>query len=61
MALVVVAMVVEVIVKPNLASTEHLVAIGTALVLCAPAVLRLRHPSDGDGGAGGPAVPPAGD
>ncbi|WP_331748980.1 hypothetical protein OG520_42760 (plasmid) [Streptomyces sp. NBC_00984] len=59
-ALVVVAMVVEVIVKPNLAGTEHLVAIGAALVLCAPAALRHRRPSDGDGGAGGPAVPPAG-
>ncbi|MFE6498082.1 hypothetical protein [Streptomyces sp. NPDC057748] len=60
-ALVVVAMVVEMIVKPNLAGTEHLVAIGAALVLCASTALRHRHPSDGDDGAGGPEVPPAGD
>ncbi|MEE1770092.1 hypothetical protein PUR34_18545 [Streptomyces sp. JV185] len=58
-ALVVVAMIVEVIVKPNLAGTEHLVAIGAALVLCASAARRHRHPPDGDGGGGGPAVPPA--
>ncbi|MEU9321626.1 hypothetical protein [Streptomyces sp. NPDC048295] len=59
-ALVVVALIVEVIVKPNLAGTEHLVAIGAALVLCASAARRHRYPSDGDGGGGGPAVPPAG-
>ncbi|MEU2133346.1 hypothetical protein [Streptomyces sp. NPDC018352] len=60
-ALVIVAVVVEMIVRPNLAGTEHLVAIGAALVLCASAALWHRHPSDGDDGAGGPEVPPAGD
>ncbi|MFJ7199606.1 MULTISPECIES: hypothetical protein [unclassified Streptomyces] len=59
-ALVVVAMIAEVIVKPNLAGTEHLVAIGAALVLCASAARRHRYPFDGDGGGGGHTVPPAG-
>jgi hypothetical protein len=42
--LVVVAMIVEVIVKPNLAGKEHLAAIGAVLVVCAAdAVLRRRR------------------
>ncbi|MFF0448399.1 hypothetical protein ACFYT4_18645 [Streptomyces sp. NPDC004609] len=44
-ALVVVAMVVEVIVKPNLAGKEHLAAIAAALVLCAVAEAWQRRPS----------------
>ncbi|MFF9457666.1 hypothetical protein [Streptomyces flaveolus] len=58
-AVVVAAMAVEVVVKPNLAGKEHLVAIGAALVLCALAALRHRRLPDGDGGAGGPAPPSA--
>ncbi|NWF31143.1 hypothetical protein HW130_33725 [Streptomyces sp. PKU-EA00015] len=42
--LVVVAMIVEVIVKPNLAGKEHLAAIGAVLVVCgADALLRRRR------------------
>ncbi|MFI6283533.1 hypothetical protein ACIBCM_02050 [Streptomyces sp. NPDC051018] len=42
-ALVIAAMVVEVIVKPNLAGKEHLAAIAGALVLCAIAGVRQRR------------------
>ncbi|MFD9722067.1 hypothetical protein [Streptomyces sp. NPDC059076] len=54
--LVVVAMVVEVIVKPNLAGREHLVAIGTALVLCVLTALRRRRLAGG--GADRSGAPP---
>nr|WP_190124018.1 hypothetical protein [Streptomyces inusitatus] len=50
-ALVIVAMAVEVAVRPNLAGREHLVAIGAALLICAVAALR-RDPSAGGGGVG---------
>jgi hypothetical protein len=52
-ALVVAAMMVEVVVKPNLAGKEHLVAIGTALALCASASLRRSRRVPGGGGSGG--------
>ncbi|MGW4028523.1 hypothetical protein ACWEFL_04245 [Streptomyces sp. NPDC004838] len=42
-ALVIVAMIVEVIVQPNLAGKEHLAAIAGALVLCALWALRGRR------------------
>ncbi|MER7111269.1 hypothetical protein [Streptomyces sp. NPDC000229] len=48
--LVVVAMVVEVLVKCNLAGKEHLAAIAAALVVCAAASWRQRR-SGGDGGS----------
>ncbi|MFI1012442.1 hypothetical protein [Streptomyces sp. NPDC020965] len=54
-ALVVAAMVVEVIVKPNLAGKEHLAAIAAAMALCALPAL-WRHQLRGAGGRSG--VPP---
>lgn len=45
-ALVIAALVVEVIVKPNLSGKEHLVAIVVALVFCALEALRRRNPPD---------------
>lgn len=52
--LVVVAMIVEVVVKPNLAGREHLAAIGTVLVVCvADAVLRRRRQRPGVAGRSG--------
>ncbi|GLF92865.1 hypothetical protein [Streptomyces yaizuensis] len=68
-ALVIVAMAVEVIVKPNLAGREHLVAVGAALLLCAVAALRRCRSTGGgddsgkgggDGGAGRSGTPSAG-
>ncbi|MEU0393066.1 hypothetical protein ABZ208_09865 [Streptomyces sp. NPDC006208] len=42
-ALVIVAMIVEVIVKPNLAGKEHLAAIAAVLVVCAVDAMRKRR------------------
>ncbi|MFI1889315.1 hypothetical protein [Streptomyces jumonjinensis] len=52
-ASLIVAMVVEVIVEPNLAGKEHLVAIGAALALCALVALRRRRRASVVGGGGG--------
>ncbi|MBT2366468.1 hypothetical protein J7E88_14415 [Streptomyces sp. ISL-10] len=52
--LVLLAMIVEVIVEPNLAGKEHLAAIGAVLVVCgADALLRRRGQSSRDGGRSG--------
>ncbi|MFF8843763.1 hypothetical protein ACF08N_13755 [Streptomyces sp. NPDC015127] len=52
--LVLVAMIVEVVVKPNLAGKEHLAAIGAVLVVCgADALLRRRGHSLRDGSRSG--------
>ncbi|WP_425575630.1 hypothetical protein [Streptomyces gobitricini] len=56
-AAVIVAMVVEVMVKCNLAGKEHLAAIAAVLVVCAVASWRQRRSGGGgspDGGRGGP-------
>lgn len=58
-ALVAAAAVVEVIVKPDLAGREHLVAIAAALLLCAAAALRHRLRSPGNDRRGGAAGPSA--
>lgn len=65
-ALVIVAMVVEVIAEPKLAGREHLVAIGAALALCVLVALRRRASVVGsgggvsEGGAGRSGAPPVG-
>lgn len=58
---VVVAMVVEVLVKENLAGKEHLAAIAAVLVMCGVVAVRQRR-SGGSLGSAGPAEPdgPAG-
>ncbi|MFC7309034.1 hypothetical protein ACFQVC_33125 [Streptomyces monticola] len=53
-ALVVVLMVVEVLIKDNLAGREHLAAIGAILVLCAVAALRHRRSERSSGSRAGP-------
>ncbi|MEG3626317.1 hypothetical protein [Streptomyces poriticola] len=56
-ALVVLAMVVEVLVKPNLAGKEHLAAIAAVLVLCAGTALRQRWSGGRTGrGSGRPPI-----
>ncbi|EDY48941.1 hypothetical protein [Streptomyces clavuligerus] len=60
-ALVVVAVIVEAVVLPNLAGREHLVAVLAALAVCAVPALRGRRPRTGpeeDGGNGPPGVRP---
>ncbi|MFF3897315.1 hypothetical protein ACFYY3_29950 [Streptomyces sp. NPDC001812] len=52
-ASVIVAMVVEVIAGPGLASREHLAAIGAAIALCSLVALRRRRRASGVGGGGG--------
>ncbi|MEU9982974.1 hypothetical protein [Streptomyces sp. NPDC050856] len=58
-ALVVVAMVVEVMIKNNLAGKEHLAAIAAVLVVCAVLSWRQRR-SGGPGGSGGSGGPEGG-
>ena len=56
-SVVIVAMVVEVVLKENLAGKEHLAAIGVMLVLCAVGELRQRRSRDRAGsGSGAPPI-----
>ncbi len=56
-AVVIVAMVVEVVLKENLAGKEHLAAITAVLVLCAAGALRQRRSRDRTGsGSGAPPI-----
>ena len=57
MVTTVVVVVVEVVLKENLAGKEHLAAIGVVLVLCAVGELRQRRSRDRAGsGSGAPPI-----